>query len=133
MVAAVALISGCSDNNSSTENNSIVFEPCEGVSELDCGMFEVPLIHDSTDNRRISIEVTRLSGIGDGPHEPLLLNLGAPGSDTEVLREFAQSSVIPFAIRERYDIIGFDQRGVGNPLRVGCDELGNAESIKKAN
>ncbi len=129
LVVAVALITGCSNNETTTENNSIAFEPCEDVSELDCGMFEVPLIHDSTDNRKISIDVARLSGIGDGPHEPLVLSLGGPGSGTEVLREFAQSSVIPFAIRERYDIIGFDQRGVSNPLRVDCDELGNAESI----
>jgi len=57
----------------------------------------------------------------------LLLNLGGPGSGIELLREIASSGGIPASVRERYDIIGFDQRGVSNPLRVDCDQLGNAE------
>lgn len=129
LVVAVALIAACSDNTAWTDDNSMVFEPCEDESGLDCGVFEVPLIHGSTDNRQISIDVARMPGTGDGPHEPLLLNIGGPGSGTEVLREFFQSDVIPVALRERFDIIGFDQRGVGSPLRVDCDRLGNAESV----
>lgn len=130
LLIAVALITSCSNNKASTVESSLLFEPCEDGSALECAVFEVPLIHDSTDNRQISIDVARLPGIGDGPHEPLLLNEGGPGSGIEVLRDFAESSVIPFSIRQRYDIIGFDQRGVGSSLRVDCDELGNAESIE---
>lgn len=127
----VIVLSACSSDSAKvrTGDNSELFEPCADVAELDCGVFEVPLIHDSTDNRQISIEVARLPGTGDGPHEPLLLNLGGPGSGVEVVRELAQSGMIPSAIRERYEIIGFDQRGVGGNLQVDCDHLGNAESI----
>lgn len=129
---SIIALSACSSESMNTvisSDNSILFEPCEDTPGLDCGEFEVPLIHNSTDSRQISIEVARLPGTGDGPHEPLLLIEGGPGSGTEVLRDFAQSGLIPDEIRERYDIIGFDPRGVGNPLRVDCDQLGNAVSI----
>ena len=127
----VAVLSACSSDSTTVQmgDNSELFKPCADVSGMDCGVFEVPLIHDSTDNRQISIEVARLPGTGDGPHEPLLLNLGGPGSGVEVVRELTQSGMVPTAIRERYDIIGFDQRGVGGNLQIDCDHLGNAESI----
>jgi len=123
-------LTACSDNTADTEApvDTITFEDCIGSAALQCGSFEVPLIHGSTDSRRISIDVARLPGIGDGPHEPLLLNFGGPGSGIEVMQEFAEFDDIPDSIREHYDIISFDQRGVSNPLREDCDQLGNAES-----
>ena len=128
MIVATALIGGCSDSTTTTADNSMLFEPCDDLPELDCGVFEVPLVHGTTDSRRISINVARLSGTGEGPHEPLLLNLGGPGSGTAVLRDVMNDGLLD-QVRERYDIIGFDQRGVGNPLRVDCDQLGDAESF----
>jgi len=44
------------------------------------------------------------------------------------LREFVELKAIPASIRERYDIIGFDQRGVSRPLQVDCDQPGNTVS-----
>ena len=132
LLIPIIVLSACSSDSANTDpndSNAILFEPCLDVSGLDCGAFEVPLIHDSTDNRKISIQVARLPGTGDGPHEPLLFIEGGPGSGTEVLSEFAQSGFFPDAIRERYDIIGFDHRGVGNTLQVDCDQLGNGSSI----
>ena len=128
LIIATALIGGCSDSTTNSVDNAMRFEPCTGSPDLDCGVFEVPLIHGTTDNRRISIDVARLPGTGDGPHEPLLLNLGGPGPGTEALRDVAENGLLD-PLRERYDIFGFDQRGVANPLRVDCDLLGDAESI----
>jgi len=128
---SIIALSACSSGSTTTQigESPDLFESCEDAPELDCGAFDVPLIHDSTDNRQLSIEVARLPGTGDGPHEPLLLIEGGPGSGTQVLREFAQADLISPEIRERYDIIGFDHRGVGSSLRVDCDQLGNVESI----
>lgn len=132
LLTSIIVLSACSSDSTNTAqspDNPTLFEPCEDGSGLDCGVFEVPLIHDSTDDRMISIDVARLPGTGDGPHEPLLFIEGGPGSGTEVLQEYAQAGIFPDAIRERYDLIGFDPRGVGNPLQVDCDQLGNANSI----
>ena len=109
----------------SSTDSSLLFEPCEGTTLLDCGLFEVPLIHGSTDNRRLSINVARLPGTGSGPHEPLLINAGGPGSGIEVLQDLAAFNLFPDSIREQFDLFSFDQRGVANPLRLDCDLLGN--------
>jgi len=126
-LAANLILNACSDNSTKAVDNSLIFVSCEDIPELDCGVFDVPLIHDSTDSRRLSIDVARLPGIGDGPHEPLIINSGGPGSGIEILRELFQLEVIPNSIRERYDIIGFDQRGVSDPLRLDCDHLSDTE------
>ena len=128
LIIATTLVGGCSGSTTNTVDNEMLFEPCVGSTALECGVFEVPLIHGTTDNRRISIDVARLPGTGEGPHEPLLLNLGGPGSGTETLGEVAESGLLE-SLRERYDIIGFDQRGVAKPLRVDCDHLGDVEAI----
>ena len=133
LLVPFVVLSACSSGTSNTPravDNEIVFEPCDDAPELDCGVFDVPLIHDSTDNRQISINVTRMPGIGEGPHEPLLLNIDGLGSGTQVLKDVAGSGRIPVSILESYDIIGFDQRGVSDPLRVDCDMLGDANSIR---
>jgi len=77
-------VAACSDNESAIE--TITFEDCIGSAVVECGSYEVPLIHGSTDSRRIFIDIARLPGTGDGSHEPLLLNFGGPGSGVEVLR-----------------------------------------------
>ena len=112
----------------SSTDSSLLFEPCEGTTMLDCGSFEVPLIHGSTDNRRLSINVARLPGTGSGPHEPLLINAGGPGSGIEVLQDLAAFNLFPDSIREQFDLFSFDQRGVANPLRLDCDLLGNVDA-----
>lgn len=123
------LLTACSNSGNKTDNDSIVMVPCEDITILKCGSFEVPLIHDSTDNRQISIGVAILPGTGDGPHEPLVVNFGGPGSGIEILQEIAMYNLIPASVRKHYDIVGFDQRGVGNPLRINCDHLGNVDSL----
>jgi len=129
LAVTCSLLVACSksDANIETVEDPITFAPCDELPGLDCAVFDVPLIHDSTDNRRLSIDVARLSGTGVGPHEPLLINSGGPGSGIEVLQEIALDNLLPASLRERYDIIGFEQRGVAEPLRIDCDELGNAE------
>lgn len=131
ILISINVLSACSSGTKKTDqtsDSSELFEPCGDSSGLDCGRFEVPIIHNSTDNRKINIEVARLPGTGQGHHEPLLINLGGPGSGIEVLRELAESGVIPGTIRKRYDIIGFDRCGVGNSLKLDCDRFGNLES-----
>lgn len=121
-------LTACSDNKTESVTTTMSFEPCAISPTLDCGAFEVPLIHGSTDNRIITIDVAQLTATGDGPHEPLVINFGGPGSGIEILQEIAQLNVLPASIRERYDIIGFEQRGVASPLRIDCDQLGNIET-----
>ena len=124
-IAACALLAACSDSDTGTGLTSLSMAPCADAPALDCGTMDVPLIHDSTDRRRVLIDVVVLPGTGDGPHEPLLLNPGGPGgSGSELVREFAAQDVLPAALRERYDVVGFDPRGIGARQRIDCDRFG---------
>jgi len=124
-LAACALLAACSDSDTGTGSTSLSMAPCVDKPTLDCGTMDVPLIHDSTDQRRVLVDVVVLPGMGDGPHEPLLLNPGGPGgSGTELVREFAARDALPAALRERYDVVGFDPRGIGASQRIDCDRFG---------
>lgn len=124
VLMSTIILAACSSDStktSATTDNMISFEPCHDMPAMQCGAFEVPLIHDSTDSRTVSIEVARLPARGDGPNEPLLLNLDSPGSGIDVLQDLVESESIPAAILDRYDIIGINQRGSVGEAQVDCD------------
>jgi pimeloyl-ACP methyl ester carboxylesterase len=90
-----------------------------------CGTLRVPLNYDRPDERWISIAVTRLPAT-DPAHRlgSLAVNPGGPGDSGYLMpiRLLTQSPVNA-ALNQRYDIVGFDPRGVGRSTRVDCPDL----------
>lgn len=85
----------------------------------ECATVEVPLDHDVPDGETISLFVRRLPATGDRIGG-LFFNFGGPGAGAaDLITQFR----IPDAIRERFDIVGMDPRGVGQstPLACGLD------------
>lgn len=90
-----------------------------GCGDAECSTVEVPLDHSSPDGDTISLFVKRLPATGDRIGG-LFFNFGGPGGGAaDLITQFA----IPNSIRERFDIIGMDPRGVGQstPLDCGLD------------
>ena len=115
------LLAACSDERRDRDAASLTIGPCEDEPLLDCGVMDAPLVRDSTDARRILVDVVRLPATGDGPHATLMVNPGGPGSSgTDLVREAAERDAFPASLRARYDIVGFDPRGVGNSDRMDC-------------
>ncbi|GAA2844840.1 alpha/beta hydrolase [Streptosporangium fragile] len=85
---------------------------------FECAKLQVPLDHDKPDGEKISISVIRLPASGKRIGS-LLFNPGGPGASGV---EFARSArqVMSPALRERFDIVGFDPRGVGESAPVRC-------------
>jgi pimeloyl-ACP methyl ester carboxylesterase len=86
------------------------------------GTLAVPLDHDDPDGETIDISVVRHPA--ENPDErigPLLINPGGPGAAGI---EYAYYSELVFAdeIMERFDIIGFDPRGVATSTPVTCGD-----------
>ena len=86
------------------------------------GTLAVPLDHDDPDGRTIDISVVRHAA--ENPDErigPLLINPGGPGAGGI---EYAYYSELVFddEILERFDIIGFDPRGVATSTPVTCGD-----------
>lgn len=95
---------------------TIDWEECDGGFE--CGTLTVPLDYTKPDGKTIDIAVTRHPA--DEPDQrigALFLNPGGPGgSAIELAHSYSRVGVIS----DRFDIIGFDPRGVGESSELDC-------------
>ncbi|MFD9739385.1 alpha/beta fold hydrolase [Umezawaea sp. NPDC059074] len=92
------------------------------LARLECGVVSVPLDHDRPRGRRIDVAITRLKAT-DQAHRlgALALNPGGPGGSGYLMG--VQVGTLNDETRklgERYDLIGFDPRGVGYSTKVDC-------------
>lgn len=84
---------------------------------FDCSTLNVPLDYTQPDGATISLSVVRLKA--SKPVGSLLLNPGGPGgSGIDYVR--AAPYVVSQNLIKRYDIVGFDPRGVGKSTPVEC-------------
>lgn len=94
-------------------------QPAAGVSK-ECATLVVPLDHDERDGETIDIAVARLATSGADRIGSLVFNPGGPGgSGIDFLDQAAL--VVPAEVAQRFDLVGFDPRGVGASTAVDCD------------
>ncbi|WP_204004520.1 alpha/beta fold hydrolase [Virgisporangium aurantiacum] len=92
------------------------------VQRMECGTVSVPMDYRDPGGRQITVAVTRIRAT-DQAHRlgSLAFNPGGPGGSgylTPVRVAVANASTA--RLNERYDLIGFDPRGVGNSTKVTC-------------
>ena len=101
----------------------VVWEPCD--EEFQCTVLRVPLDYDRPEGEVIDIAVLRAPATGGDRLGSLVVNPGGPGaSGLNYVR--GARAVVSGAVRDRYDVVGFDPRGVGESTPVDClsdDEL----------
>ena len=85
---------------------------------FECASLAVPLDYDKPDGEQIKISVIRLPARGDRIGS-LVVNPGGPGGSGVEYARSAEFIVSP-EIRNRFDIVGFDPRGVGGSSPVRC-------------
>ncbi|MFF3640165.1 alpha/beta hydrolase [Streptomyces sp. NPDC002564] len=100
-------------------------------AEWQCSALKVPLDYAKPDGETIKIALIRARSTGEGDRiGSLLFNFGGPGgSGVSGLPSFADSYD---ALRERYDLVSFDPRGVAGSEGVRCrdDEATQAAEEK---
>ncbi|MEV0199202.1 alpha/beta fold hydrolase [Nonomuraea sp. NPDC050691] len=93
------------------------------MKRLECGTVSVPLNHRDPGGRKIDIAVTRLAATDQARRLGATAVLpGGPGNSgylDPVLRVALRNKEMA-ELNERYDIIGFDPRGVGYSAKVTC-------------
>lgn len=96
-------------------------EATQAIGVPECATLLVPRDHDAPSGEQIEIAVARLDTADDGDQiGSLVINPGGPGgSGIDFLAQAAV--VIPEDVQERFDLIGFDPRGVGASSAVECD------------
>lgn len=123
----VGSLHGCTDDDGdlSSSDTVILWQVCSDDVSLECATLSVPLVHDAPDGRFFSIDLVRLPATGSDEVESLLVNPGGPGgTGTELVRSFSRFDAVPDAVRARFDLIGFDPRGVGVSDRIDCERYG---------
>lgn len=101
----------------SAPQSTIDFGPCElGFGE--CSTVTVPLDHEDPDGPTIDVAVSRIPAADpDERIGVLLTNTGGPGASGI---EFALAQPFPQEVLDRFDIIGWDPRGVGDTEGLTC-------------
>lgn len=93
------------------------WRPCPGG---ECARLAVPGDYEKPKGRTIDVALFRVAARQpDQRIGSLLVNPGGPGaSGVEFAR--ARAAAFPEALRDRFDIVGFDPRGAGETIPVDC-------------
>ncbi len=87
--------------------------------DFQCSKLTVPVDYAAPGGESIQLSLLRLRASGDDRIGSLVINPGGPGgSGIDYAR--AARAVISDAVRERYDVVGFDPRGVGTSAPLRC-------------
>lgn len=122
LVLASALAAG----PAAASPSGVAWSTCPGYgSQFQCGTVEVPLDYNDPNGATISISLIRLPAT-DPAHRigSLFVNPGGPGASGVALVHWAATLVFPASVRARFDIVGFDPRGVQRSTGLRC--VGNA-------
>jgi pimeloyl-ACP methyl ester carboxylesterase len=142
-VASSSASSGAATETSSTNGSAVsgtngfvphpvAWHACDDDSELDCATVDVPLDYADPDGETISLALDRRRARDpDNKVGSLLVNPGGPGGSGV---DFIKGGVgFTSEVSDRFDIVGFDPRGVGGSGEVPCaketiDDLRAADS-----
>ena len=102
---------------------SLVWGECEDANEVvpvECATLEVPLDYADPDGEQIDIAVARVATApGSARVGSVVFNPGGPGgSGVEFVTTAAL--IMPAEVQGRFDLVGFDPRGVGASTAIDC-------------
>ncbi|GAA4390792.1 alpha/beta hydrolase [Actinomadura verrucosospora] len=98
--------------------STIAWRAC-GDTGAECGTVTVPVDWSHPDGRKLSLAVTRRKA-AKARAGTLLYNPGGPGTGAaDLVRDWAPQFFSP-RLRDRFDIVGIDPRGVGGSEQISC-------------
>ena len=97
-------------------NQTLAWEQCGGV---ECATITAPLDWDAPGEEEIELALVRVRATGDA-QGTILVNPGGPGGSGFDFVRSAITSIASDELRENYDFVGWDPRGVGRSSAVTC-------------
>jgi len=120
--ALVCVCGGAVAGNAHATRGGIAWSSCyRQVGPFQCGHVNVPLDYDQPNGTTISLGVVRLPAT-DQAHRigSLFLNPGGPGGSGIVYTVLAGPTLYTDEVRARFDLVGFDPRGVASSTALRC-------------
>jgi pimeloyl-ACP methyl ester carboxylesterase len=121
-VALALVCIGAAAGSAGAAPQKINWSPCfQKLGPFQCGTVQVPLDYDDPNGATIAIALTRLPAT-DQEHRigSLFLNPGGPGGSGIFEVVFGGPFLFTPEVRARFDLVGFDPRGVGHSTAVRC-------------
>lgn len=88
---------------------------------LDCATVQVPLDYAEPEGRQIDLTISRMASTNQEKRRGiLLLNPGGPSGSGLTLSALLASRGLPKSVRDAYDIIAMDTRGIGHSTAARC-------------
>ncbi len=97
-------------------SQQLAWETCE---QAQCAWLEVPVDYSRPDGETLKLRVLKVPARGGGAKPALFVNPGGPGGSAVDYAKLANFIVTP-TVREAYDVVGVDPRGVGQSNPIVC-------------
>ena len=97
----------------------LAWAPCKDDAKMQCANVKVPLDYKKPGGKAITVAMAKLPAKGGKPIGSLFVNPGGPGESGIDLVSRADKAFSK-DVMDKYDIIGFDPRGVGSSTPVDC-------------
>ena len=97
----------------------LAWAPCKDKPQMQCADVKVPLDYKKPGGKTITIAMAKVPAANGKPIGSLFVNPGGPGESGIDLVSGADK-IFSKALRDQYDIVGFDPRGVGSSTAVDC-------------
>ncbi|USX51498.1 alpha/beta hydrolase [Lentzea sp. HUAS12] len=110
---------------------SIAWQPCAEAPAIECGFLELPVDHARPKGEKFPLAVSRRKASDPSRRiGAMIINPGGPGG-SGVEFSFAAEGIFSKEITDRFDVIGFDPRGVARsaPIRCSADVLARQPSL----
>lgn len=102
---------------------------CEGG--LKCAQIQVPMDYSNPTGETISLALAKLEG--RKANKTLLVNPGGPGASGVDLVRDAETYYFSKELRDNYDVLGFDPRGVSRSTPVICQSDAQQDAERQLN
>ncbi|SEH00541.1 alpha/beta hydrolase fold [Nonomuraea solani] len=102
------------------KTGTITWAPCEEEPEAECGKLAVPIDWSKPDGATIDLAIARRKATDPAARiGSVVINPGGPGG-SGVEAAYGAPGFFTEELRKRFDIVGFDPRGVGRSNPVIC-------------
>ncbi len=127
LVSADAAYGSSPSSKAPTTAGKVKWTTCKGHKDFRCAWVPVPIDYAKPSLGTIKLAVAMLPATGKKPLGDVFMNPGGPGaSGVDFLEETA--SLFPKSLRETYNLVSWDPRGVERSDAVQCV---NANGIRK--